>query len=359
MPTDSVTEDYLTTLRLKRLGFRTVYLNERLSLGLAPEGLKEYVTQRSRWCLGFAQIVRGQDGPFRFDNGLELKDRISLIESMLYWSGAYMFRVAGILVPVLYLLFDIHAVNVSVTDAIAYFLPYYLSTVIVMSWLSGQRILPIMTDVSQLLSAREILMAFFVGLVRPKGQKFKVTAKGGDRSQRVIQWQMMARFGFIMVLTLAGVIYAFGEKVSLQDSSVIALYWSWYNILVLTIAMLSCIESPRLRRSERLRGVLPVKVWADGRIGDFKTADVSLGGLRLSGSAPAPVGTEVEFEIEHMVLKGRIVRVSSKEFAIAVDTGEDAQVAMMQLVYSGNLESAVKRVKKRKLVKKLAYRVFE
>jgi cellulose synthase (UDP-forming) len=216
-----------------------------------------------------------------------------------------------------------------------------------------------MTDVSQLLSAREILMAFFVGLVRPKGQKFKVTAKGGDRSQRVIQWQMMARFGFIMVLTLAGVIYAFGEKVSLQDSSVIALYWSWYNILVLTIAMLSCIESPRLRRSERLRGVLPVKVWADGRIGDFKTADVSLGGLRLSGSAPAPVGTEVEFEIEHMVLKGRIVRVSSKEFAIAVDTGEDAQVAMMQLVYSGNLESAVKRVKKRKLVKKLAYRVFE
>jgi len=50
-PTDSVTEDYLLTLRLKGQGFKTIYLNEQLSLGLAPEGLKEYVTQRSRWCL--------------------------------------------------------------------------------------------------------------------------------------------------------------------------------------------------------------------------------------------------------------------------------------------------------------------
>jgi len=52
MPTDSVTEDYLLTLRLKEIGYSTAYLNEPLSFGLAPEGLKEYVTQRGRWCLG-------------------------------------------------------------------------------------------------------------------------------------------------------------------------------------------------------------------------------------------------------------------------------------------------------------------
>ena len=51
-PTDSVTEDYLLTLRLREKGIRTIYLNEVLSLGLAPEGLKEYYGQRSRWCLG-------------------------------------------------------------------------------------------------------------------------------------------------------------------------------------------------------------------------------------------------------------------------------------------------------------------
>jgi len=64
-PTDSVTEDYLLTLRLRQVGFRTVYLNERLSLGLAPEGLREYIGQRSRWCLGFMQICVGRSGPLR------------------------------------------------------------------------------------------------------------------------------------------------------------------------------------------------------------------------------------------------------------------------------------------------------
>ena len=58
-----MTEDYLLTLRLRQIGYRTVYLNERLSLGLAPEGLREYIVQRSRWCLGFMQICVGRSGP--------------------------------------------------------------------------------------------------------------------------------------------------------------------------------------------------------------------------------------------------------------------------------------------------------
>ena len=87
-PTDSVTEDYLVTLKMKQAGFRTVYLNERLSLGLAPEGLKEYITQRSRWALGFMQIFRGTLGPLRPHNGLSIVDRVSLTEAFLYWAAA-------------------------------------------------------------------------------------------------------------------------------------------------------------------------------------------------------------------------------------------------------------------------------
>jgi cellulose synthase (UDP-forming) len=84
-PTDSVTEDYLVTLRLKEIGSRTVYLNERLTIGLAPEGLKEYVTQRGRWCLGFMQIFRGRSGPFSMQSRLGLLDRLSLFEAFMSW----------------------------------------------------------------------------------------------------------------------------------------------------------------------------------------------------------------------------------------------------------------------------------
>ena len=82
-----MTEDYLVSLRLREIGFNTIYLNEKLSVGLAPEGLKEYVSQRSRWCLGFVQICMGKSGPLRFGNGVPLVDRLMLIETFLHWGA--------------------------------------------------------------------------------------------------------------------------------------------------------------------------------------------------------------------------------------------------------------------------------
>src|SRR3546814_5384381 len=57
-PTDSITEDMLLSIRMKEHGFVTAYLNEKLSLGLAPEGIGAYCTQRIRWCIGAMQIMR-------------------------------------------------------------------------------------------------------------------------------------------------------------------------------------------------------------------------------------------------------------------------------------------------------------
>ncbi len=304
-PTESVTEDYLLTLRLKRHGFRTVYLNEQLSLGLAPEGLREYITQRSRWCLGFMQIVRGPDGPFKPNNGLQWIDRFSLMETTLYWSAAYLFRVAGLLIPILYLLFNIHAVNIDTADGIAHFLPYYLAQIMVMAWLSNQRVLPVMTDLSQLLAAREILTAVGIGLFRPKGQKFEVTAKGGDRSKTVIQWRMMSWFAVLLALTIIGVVIHFGGNKSFQDSSAVALYWAWYNMAILLSAIAVCVERPRKRKSDRLRGSQPVTVTIGSVSRVFMTADVSVGGMRLVGNVDAPVGTKLSVSVGRIAFRRR------------------------------------------------------
>jgi cellulose synthase (UDP-forming) len=357
-PTESVTEDYLLTLRLKRHGYRTVYLNERLSLGLAPEGIKEYITQRSRWCLGFMQIVRSADGPFNPGNGLALRDRVSLIETLLYWSAAYLFRVAGLLIPILYLLFGIQAVNVGTADGIAHFVPYYLASVAVMAWLSGQRVLPIMTDLSQLLAAREILTAVVVGLLRPKGRKFKVTAKGGDRSGIVIQWRMLLTFAAMLMMTALGIVVAFDGSGPLQDSSVVALYWGWYNMTILIAAIAVCIERPRLRRNERLRGSQAVVVTVGERSQAYQTADISLDGMRLIGRIDAPLGADVLIEIGQSRLDGRIVRRTEREFAVEIKPDTAARAAMVRQVYSGGFESAVSRIRSGKVAGKVLARIF-
>ncbi|WSH01682.1 glycosyltransferase [Rhizobium ruizarguesonis] len=59
-PTESITEDLLTTLSMLNKGYKTRYLNERLSMGLAAENLTGYFVQRERWCQGDSNTLSSQ-----------------------------------------------------------------------------------------------------------------------------------------------------------------------------------------------------------------------------------------------------------------------------------------------------------
>ena len=205
-PTDSVTEDFLITLRLQEAGWRTVYLNEPLTEGLAPEGVVEYVVQRTRWCLGLIQIVRGPSGPLTRNN-LRLIDRFSLIDSFLFWSTTYVFRLACLLIPLLYWYAGVTAVNAPLTGVLFYFVPFYIFSMAAMRWISGGVMLPVLQDVSQIIGAPQIVRAVWTGLVRPHGQPFKVTDKGGDRTRTIVQWGLLRPLAIIFVLTLIGVFF--------------------------------------------------------------------------------------------------------------------------------------------------------
>ena len=359
-PTDSVTEDYLVTLRLREIGYQTIYLNEQLSMGLAPEGIKEYVTQRSRWCLGFVQICRGKSGPLRFGNNLTLVDRAILSETFLYWSATHCFRVLGLLVPPLYLLFGIQAVHATMADAVNNFLPYFVVQMSIMGWMTRGRILPIMADISQLLAAHTILKAVGVGLVKPVGQKFKVPAKGGDRGNLFVEWPLMRLLLLYLALTIAGVVYAFvvNGGWSVQDSSAIALVWSWYNIIILTLTCLVCIEQPRKRKAERLPGSGRVGVYCDGEVVWQPILDVSTSGLRIKGKLPFDVGATVQLQIGSVTLDAVVKRKTEQDFAVRIEDSIEARKAMIRQVYGSRYSASVSEVAPRELVKALLSRAL-
>jgi len=345
-PTESVTEDYLVTLKMKVAGYRTIYLNERLSLGLAPEGLKEYVTQRSRWALGFIQICRGALGPLRPKNGLTPIDRISLTETFLYWSAAHSFRLLGIVIPILYLFFNVHAVQADVADTLGYYLPYFISQITIMGWMARGRVMPIMSDVTQLLAASQIARAVTHGIIRPKGHKFQVTAKGGDRSKRFIQWPLMRVFLVYLALTIGGLVWAFliedGSK--LRDSAALCLFWSWYNIIVLTIACIVCIEQPRLRASERLSACGLALIDIDGELSEARVLDVSLGGARLAGTAPAAAGIGVTVVLDGMSIRGTVLRIGGDDYVVRFEETAETKTKLIRFVYSGRFSADVPRI---------------
>ena len=74
------------------------------------------------------------------------------------------------------------------------------------------------------------------------------------------------------------------DGTKLRDSSALCLFWSWYNIIVLTIACMVCIEQPRYRAAERLATGDEATVQAGEASSAHRVLDISLGGARLLGS---------------------------------------------------------------------------
>ncbi|MCA0919896.1 glycosyltransferase [Pseudooceanicola nanhaiensis] len=298
-PTESVTEDFLLTLSLQNQGWRTVYLAEPLTEGLAPEGLKEYVTQRARWCLGLMQIARSSLGPFA-QNNLRLRDRWSVVDSVFYWLTTFPFRIASIFFPLLYWYFNITVVDARLPDVISYFGCYYVWFLVVLNILSRGMIVPILNDVSQLIGAIPISRAAFTGLFRPHGHPFSVTAKGGDRSRVVVQWRMMMPFLLTFAVTFAGLwlgiasdAFAFNDA---GDGKWVILFWTLYNLVVLGATALACIELPRAEihvadRPER------VTFRADGVEWYLWITSLTMDTVRLRG-AVFPAETRGTLELE-------------------------------------------------------------
>ena len=346
-PTDSVTEDYLLTLRLREKGYRTVYLNEVLSLGLAPEGLKEYYGQRSRWCLGAVQICCGPSGPLNFRNKLPLIDRISLVDTFLFWSASHTMRLIAFVVPALFLLFGIQAVSANVKDAVSYVAPFIVAQLGVLLWLTEGRILPIMSDLYGTLCATDVVKAVAVGLLRPKGQKFVVTAKGGDRSQRVVQWPVLRIFLFYLILNVLGIANAFifQQSVSLTDTSMLALFWSWYNIIILVLACYVCIEQPQRRYRHRFPISDHVLMKTADGVHRFPIRDISVSGVRLVGKTTAPIDGAVVVRVGEFIMLARVVRATDDGFALAFEPTLKNRASVIRFIFSKRYLMAGRRIR--------------
>jgi cellulose synthase (UDP-forming) len=359
-PTDSVTEDYLLSLRLKEHGFRTVYLNERLTLGLAPEGLKEYITQRGRWCLGLVQIVRGRSGPFSTRSTLSVIDRLSLIDAFLAWAAVYGMKVLGLIVPWLFLLFGIRAVHADLFELLQYFLPFYVWHAFTMAWISRGRALAIMTDVSQYIAAPAILKAVVTGLARQKGHKFKVTAKGGDRNRRFIEWPLVRIYGTALAITLVAIAYAFiihqrGENIAYGG---LALAWSLYNCVVLIVVCFVCIEQPRQRKAERFTREEPILIDDGGNGRLSRLADISITGARFIDYTPPPIGAQIRCQVYGCGIVATVVRRTNDGFAVRFDESVGTRVQAVRAFYAGEYVRSFRGVRATPVGKALLMRMF-
>jgi cellulose synthase (UDP-forming) len=284
-----------------------------------------------------------------------------LIETFLYWSASSAFRILSLVVPTAYLLFKIQAVYASVPVGISYLFPFLAVEIIALSWLTQSRVLPIMVDLSQLLVATDIARSVAVGLLNPHGHKFKVTAKGGDRSTCFVQWPMLRIFLVYLGLTVGGVIWAFAinDIGPLSDAGGIALFWSWYNIVLLVLACFVCIEAPQIPGSDRFRSEGHATLTIADRELQFLVSDISITGMRLRGELPGGAYDKpVHVQFDGLDVEGRIVREYKDSFAIRFIQSKDAQERLIRHVYGGKYGGKAPRIKPAQVMTAIVNRVF-
>lgn len=347
-PTDSVTEDFLVTLKINRNGWRTIYLNEALSSGLAPEGMREYLTQRGRWCLGLMQIIRSPLGPLSTQR-LNLGYRIGLIDAFLYWAGSFLFKLVCLFAPIIYWFTGLTVGSAPAADIINYFVPYYAAVMITLYWATGGLVQPFLTDVAHILTMPEALRATLSGLLKPRGRMFKVTAKGGRRDRVVIQWSLLMRFGLLAGLTLTGIIYGstadFLPNRQAADANAIILFWSAYNVTVLLLAMAVCVELPRYRGEERFATDEQVQVTIGDRRFVASLTDLSVSGARIRVNAPMRIGDILSLKLDHVGdVSARIVHGSDTYAAVEFVDPDQLRDALVRKLFSGRYSQRVENV---------------
>jgi cellulose synthase (UDP-forming) len=119
----SVTEDMATAMRLHALGWKSVYHDEILANGLAPEDLGAAMQQRLRWAQGTLQVML-RENPLT-KRGLSLAQRLMYFATMWNYLSGFATLIFAT-TPMAYLVFNLRPVHAYSVTFLAHLVPYLL-----------------------------------------------------------------------------------------------------------------------------------------------------------------------------------------------------------------------------------------
>ena len=352
MATETVTEDMLTSFKMEEHSYRTIYLNEPLSMGLAPEGLHAYITQRSRWCLGAIQQIYTR-WSFAGRARLHPISRLSSFDGTFYWIFTFPFKILMLTAPMIYWWTGTAVIDASASALVGWLAPSAVAGIVFICFYGRKFVLPIMTDLSQLLSSFVIVRTVIAGLTRPFGRPFQVTPKGSCSGGVVIQWNYLLPFALVALGTFLGILIntsAYSE-LAVEPGFGVNVFWSIYNIAVLLLAVAVCVELPQQRLHARLPASEPGVIRGQGQPDSVCTiVNLSLGGAKLVGPPPgwARSGEEGVLLLEGgaLQLPFRFVRLDQRQglghgFGIVFEAEIPLRRALTARLFTGAYRSTI------------------
>jgi cellulose synthase (UDP-forming) len=90
----------------------------------------------------------------------------------------------------------------------------------------------------------------------------------------------------------------------------------------------------------------------------YRLLDVSLGGARFEGVAPAAIGTNVVVELGRLSVPATIIRCGGGTFGVAFERGESTRMELIGFIYSGRYSAAVPKIEPARVMAAVLGRVM-
>ncbi len=292
--TETIAEDFHTTIRLLRHGWRTRYHDEVLVQGLAPHDLDAYLLQRDRWARGNLAVFTLPESPLRART-LSPLQRLSFLASLLAYLAPPM-RALLLLTLGLVLWTGELPMKISVVALAALWLPSVTLNLGAGAALArGYMRIPESTHYELL--TMEIYTRALRCAVRPGRTAFKVTPKTGTGGGG------LAAVGKLHLLVFCTLLVGTGTVMRLLDLGGVGPLPDLPGIAAVIVPVLGLIELRRLlasafavgRRQQRrlvyrFEGDAPANCYTTKRHVPARLVDASAAGLGLVAAAALEVG---------------------------------------------------------------------
>ncbi len=256
VPTETITEDWATSIKLQAAGFKLCYLNEALSAGMSADRCGEFVQQRSRWAQGTLQALFASTNPLAIP-GLSWPQRLMHGSAMVYYLGSVS-SLFNLIAPLFFLFFG--------------------SAV----W----------TELYEAFLAPSMGLTAIRSLCKPFGAGFRVTDKAIRRQRLGVNRRVALPFAVLFVLHVVGIAFALVRQRQYEerDAFVIVTYFAVSNLITLWLCLLVSVDVAQDHPFVRFTHHLPcLLLWDDtGLAGE--TITLSEGEVVFKAREESPAG---------------------------------------------------------------------
>ena len=253
--TETIAEDFHTTIKLHGKGWKSRYHGETLVQGLAPHDLSSFLLQRDRWAKGNLSVFRTPENPLTARH-LTFGQRVSYLSSLLAYFVPLQ-RLGYLAVLTVMLLTGLLPMHASVAGFLAFWVPWIALDVAASTLLCRGRASPWDGTYSLLLTLEIFAKAVMV-VIRPTAATFKVTPKGGidDGGWRAVrQLHLVIAVGLVLCGALSLRVLAAAGLVPLPALTGVALAvgvaFAVWELALITGALVKVSRRRQLRRHYR------------------------------------------------------------------------------------------------------------